>query len=152
MKFAVAALAAVIFGIWMRYSLPFVEKHTSSGEPWIKMAMCLTYASQSRRNTKAAMRFFRKLLKGVCYVPRVIITDKLKSYGAAKRGILPGVEHRQHKRLNNRAENSHQPHPRHDCARRKCGGSNQQSMPNVFSLLIAPYFPAFPTAKTPSAC
>jgi putative transposase len=39
----------------------------------------------------------------------VIITDKLKSYGAAKRKILPGVEHRQHKGLNNRAENSHQP-------------------------------------------
>jgi transposase-like protein len=39
----------------------------------------------------------------------VIITDKLRSYGAAKREILPGVEHRQHKRLNNRAENSHQP-------------------------------------------
>src|ERR1700720_2332663 len=64
---------------------------------------------QSRRNTKAAKRFFRKLLKGLQYVPRVIITDKLKSYGAAKRDILPGVEHRQHKGLNNRAENSHQP-------------------------------------------
>jgi putative transposase len=63
---------------------------------------------QSRRNTQAAKRFFRKLLKGLHYVPRVIITDKLKSYAAAKRGILPGVEHRQHKRLNNRAENSHQ--------------------------------------------
>jgi putative transposase len=43
------------------------------------------------------------------YAPRVIITDKLKSYGAAKREILPGVEHRQHRYLNNRAENSHQP-------------------------------------------
>jgi putative transposase len=64
---------------------------------------------QSRRNKKAAKRFFRKLLKGLQYVPRVIITDKLKRYGAAKREILPGVEHRQHKRLNNRAENSHQP-------------------------------------------
>jgi putative transposase len=42
-------------------------------------------------------------------VPRVIITDTLKRYGAAKREILPGVEHRQHKGLNNRAENSHQP-------------------------------------------
>jgi putative transposase len=39
----------------------------------------------------------------------VLITDKLKSYGAAKREILPGVEHRQHRYLNNRAENSHQP-------------------------------------------
>src|SRR5205823_10584096 len=64
---------------------------------------------QSRRNKKAAKKSFRKLLKGLEYVPRVIITDKLKSYGAAKREILPGVEHRQHKRLNNRAENSHQP-------------------------------------------
>jgi putative transposase len=48
------------------------------------------------RTAKAAKRFFRKLLKGQHYVPRVIITDKLKSYGAAKREFLPGVEHRQH--------------------------------------------------------
>src|ERR687895_806213 len=64
---------------------------------------------QSRRNKKAAKRFFRKLLKELTYVPRVIITDQLKSYGAAKQEILPGVEHRQHRYLNNRAENSHQP-------------------------------------------
>jgi putative transposase len=51
----------------------------------------------------------RKLLKGLRYVPRVSITDQLKSYGAAKRELLPGVEHRQHRYLNNRAENSHQP-------------------------------------------
>src|SRR5947207_5507283 len=64
---------------------------------------------QSRRNKHAAKKFFRKLLKGLTYVPCVIITDKLKSYGAAKREILPGVEHRQHRYLNNRAENSYQP-------------------------------------------
>ncbi len=58
---------------------------------------------QSHRNKKAAKRFFRKLLKGLQYVPRVIITDKLKSYGAAKAEVMPGVEHRQHKGLNNRA-------------------------------------------------
>src|SRR5260370_222412 len=74
---------------------------------------------QSRRNKKAAKRFFRKLLKGLQYVPRVIITDKLKSYGAAKREILPGVEHRQHKGLNNRAENSHQPTRLHEKKMRK---------------------------------
>ena len=39
----------------------------------------------------------------------MLITDKLRSYAAAKREIMPGVEHRQHKGLNNRAENSHQP-------------------------------------------
>src|SRR6266498_3780762 len=64
---------------------------------------------QRWRDKKAAKKFFRELLKGLTSVPRVIITDKLKSYGAAKREILPGVEHRQHRYLNNRAENSHQP-------------------------------------------
>jgi putative transposase len=64
---------------------------------------------QSRRNKHAAKKFFRKLLKGLQYVPRVIVTDKLARYAAAKREIMPSVEHRQHKGLNNRAENSHQP-------------------------------------------
>lgn len=64
---------------------------------------------QSRRNKKAATRFFRKLLKGLQYVPRVIITDQLGSYRAAKQEIMPSVEHYQDKGLNNRAENSHQP-------------------------------------------
>jgi putative transposase len=64
---------------------------------------------QRRRDKQAAKRFFRKLLKGLRSVPRVIVTDKLKSYDAAKRELLPGVEHRQHRYLNSRAENSHQP-------------------------------------------
>jgi putative transposase len=64
---------------------------------------------QRRRDKRAAKKFLRKLLKGLRYVPRVIITDKLKSYAAAKREILPGVDHRQHRYLNNRAVNSHQP-------------------------------------------
>jgi putative transposase len=64
---------------------------------------------QRRRDKKAAKKFFRQLIKGCQYVPRVIITDKLKSYGAAKREMLPGVEHGQHRYLNNCAENSHQP-------------------------------------------
>jgi putative transposase len=64
---------------------------------------------QSRRDAAAARKFFRKLLKRLSYVPRVVITDKLASYGAAKREALPSVEHRRHKGLNNRAENSHQP-------------------------------------------
>ena len=64
---------------------------------------------QSDRDKKAAKKFFRKLLKGLRYVPRMIITDKLRSYGAAKAEVLPGVEHLQQKYQNNRAENSHQP-------------------------------------------
>jgi putative transposase len=64
---------------------------------------------QSRRNAKAAKRLLRKLLKKQGIAPRVLITDKLASYAVAKRVVIPGVEHRQHKGLNNRAENSHQP-------------------------------------------
>ncbi|MFG2480872.1 IS6 family transposase [Streptomyces fagopyri] len=64
---------------------------------------------QSRRDTAAARRFFRTLLTKTGGVPRVIATDKLCSYGAAHREVMPLVEHRSHKGLNNRAENSHQP-------------------------------------------
>ena len=64
---------------------------------------------QSRRDKRAAKRFLRKLLKKQRRPPRVLITDKLASYGAAKGEVMPSVEHRKHKGLNNRAENSHQP-------------------------------------------
>lgn len=64
---------------------------------------------QSRRDKQAARRLLRKLLKRQCRAPRVMITDKLASYGVAKVELVPGVEHRRHKGLNNRAENSHQP-------------------------------------------
>lgn len=64
---------------------------------------------QRPRDQKAAKTSFRKLLKGLTYVPRVIITDQLKSYGAAKREMLPSVDHRQHRYMNHRAEHSHQP-------------------------------------------
>ena len=64
---------------------------------------------QSRRDARAARRLLRKLMKRQARTPRVMITDKLRSYGAAASIIMPGVEHRQHKGLNNRAENSHQP-------------------------------------------
>lgn len=64
---------------------------------------------QSNRDKKAAKKFFRKLLKRLRYAPRVMITDRLRSYGAAKAEVLPSVEHHQDKGLNNRAENSHQP-------------------------------------------
>jgi putative transposase len=64
---------------------------------------------QSRRNKKAAKKFFRRLLKGLMYVPRVMITAKLKSYGAAKREGWPRVDHRPQRDLHHRADNAHQP-------------------------------------------
>jgi putative transposase len=71
--------------------------------------MVLDILVQSRRDRQAATRLLRKLMKRQCRTPRVMITDKLASYGAAKRLVMPSVEHRKHKGLNNRAENSHQP-------------------------------------------
>ena len=64
---------------------------------------------QPRRNKQAAKKFFRKLLNKHPYGPRLIITDKLRSYAAAKAELLPNVRHIQDKGKNNRAENSHQP-------------------------------------------
>ena len=84
---------------------------------------------QSHRDKKAAKKFFRKLLKGLRYVPNVLITDKLKSYNAARAEVMPSVVHVQQKYQNNRAENSHQPtRLRERMMRRfKSGGQAQRS-------------------------
>ncbi len=64
---------------------------------------------QPHRDQHAATRFFRKLLKGLQYAPRLLVTDRLGSYGTARRKLLPSVGHCQDRRRNNRAEVSHQP-------------------------------------------
>ena len=64
---------------------------------------------QKRRNTAAAKRFFRKLSKGLRYVPNRLVTDKLRSYRAAHRTTLPSVQHCTTQYANNRAELSHEP-------------------------------------------
>src|SRR5206468_3875487 len=58
---------------------------------------------QSRRDKQAAKRLLRKLLKKQTRAPRVMVTDKLASYSAAKGEVMPSIEHRRHKGLNNRA-------------------------------------------------
>ncbi|WP_457779771.1 IS6 family transposase [Streptomyces mirabilis] len=95
---------------------------------------------QNRRNKAAARRFFRRLMKKTRAVPRVIITDKLRSYGAAHREVMPSVEHCSHKGLNNRAENSHQPTRQRERAMkgfRSAGGA--QRFLSAFSG-ISPHF------------
>ena len=64
---------------------------------------------QRNRNARAAKRFFRKLLKGQGSTPWRLVTDKLKSYGAAHRATMPSVDHNTARCENNRAEVSHQP-------------------------------------------
>jgi len=76
------------------------------------------------------------------FAPRVIVMDKLKSYGAAKRELMPHVEHRQHKGLNNRAENSHQPKRTRE-QRMQCFNSPEhaQRFLSAFGLIRAHFHP-----------
>ena len=66
------------------------------------------------------MKCLRRLLQGAAHVPRVVIADKIASYGAAQRDVLPSVEHRRHKGLNNRMENSHQSTRARERRMRRC--------------------------------
>jgi len=64
---------------------------------------------QERRSEQAAVAFLRRVLAAAGGAPRVMVTEKLASYVRAVKRVLPTTEHRRHKRLNNRAENSHLP-------------------------------------------
>ena len=78
--------------------------------------LVLDIVVQARRNQEAAEAFLRRVLRGCGRAPRVIVTDKLASSPPVIRRVLPGTEHRRHKRLNNRAENSHRPTRRRERA------------------------------------
>jgi len=104
---------------------------------------------QSRSNTKAATGFFRKLLKGLHSVPRVMIPAKLKRYAAAQRDIVPGGGHRHHQRLNNRAENSPQSPRRREKKRRRFTSAKHAQ--RFLSADRAQRW-AFPTAQAWLAC
>src|SRR3954451_20319304 len=80
---------------------------------------------QSRRDKRAAKRLLRKLLKKQGRDPRVMITDKLAGYSAAKGEVMPSVEHRQHKGLINRAENSPQPTRRRERQMKRFASAGQ---------------------------
>jgi len=74
-----------------------------------KHGVVLDILVQQRRDQQAAETFLRRVIASTGSEPRVVITDKLLSYPPAVRHVLPNVDHRRHKGLNNRAENSHQP-------------------------------------------
>ena len=98
--------------------------------------MVLDGLVQSRRNTWAAKRLPCKLLKRQCRAPRHG-DRQAGSYGGAKREVMPSVEHRKHKCLNNRAENSHQP-----TRRRK----RQMKRNHEYAVLITRYRNLGPTS------
>jgi putative transposase len=97
---------------------------------------------QSKRDKKAAKKFFRKLMKGLRYVPRAIITDKLKSYSAAKAEVMPSVDHVQQKYQNNRAENSHQPTRLRERVMRRCkSAGHAQRFLSAFGIIRSHFRP-----------
>ena len=95
---------------------------------------------QPKRDRWAALRFFHKLLHVAKRPPRVIITDKLRSYAAAKQLIMPDIEHRRSRYLNNRAENSHQPTRVRERQMKRFKSSEQaQRFLSVFESINAPF-------------
>jgi putative transposase len=97
---------------------------------------------QSHRDKKAAKKFFRKLLKGLQYVPYAIVADKLRSYSAAKAEVLPSIEHWQQKYQNNRAENSHQPtRLRERVMRRFKSAGHAQRFLSAFGIITSHFRP-----------
>ena len=80
---------------------------------------------QQRRNGAAATRFFKRLLRGLKYKPRRLVTDGLRSYGVAQRAVLPDVRHRTSRYPNNRAENSHRPTRRRERQMQKFKSAGQ---------------------------
>lgn len=84
-----------------------------------KHGVVLDILVQEHRAQHAAETFLRRVLAAVGNEPRVVITDKLASYRPALRRVLPNVDHRRHKRLNNRAENPHQPTPQRERVMRR---------------------------------
>jgi putative transposase len=90
---------------------------------------------QPRRNQQAAEAFLRRLVDGWGYRPRVVITDNLASYPPAVRRVHPGVGHRRHKGLSNRAENSHRPTRRRERALQRFKSAEHAQQ------LLAPFGP-----------
>jgi len=80
---------------------------------------------EALRDANAAKRLSKRLLKGPHHVPRVIVTYKLRNYGVAQRQLLPDIEHRQSRCLNNRAENSHRPTRRRERQRQRFKSTGQ---------------------------
>jgi transposase-like protein len=89
---------------------------------------------QEKQDGAAAKRFFRRLLQGLQYKPKRLVTDGLRSYGVAQRAVLPRVRHRRSRYLNNRAENPHRPTRRENA---RCSASSRLIRRRVFDQHMA---------------
>ena len=118
------------------------------GRAALPLARCRSEWRGARHPRSASARCQRReallqtLLKGLQYLPRVIVTDKLRSYGVARRQLLPGVEHRQSRYLNNRAGNSHRPTRRRERQMQRFKSSEQaQDFLSAHSFIYGHFHP-----------
>jgi putative transposase len=103
------ALGRVTDGTWTRWWCGSPGSGCTYGGPSTTKAKSSTCWSRVRRDTRAALRLMRKLLRKQGFAPKLLVTDKLRSYGSAFRRLQLTCPHEQGLRKNNRAENSHQP-------------------------------------------
>jgi putative transposase len=113
-----------------KWHLDEVVIRITGKKPWLWRAVdqhgaVLDILVQSRRAANAAKRLLRKLLKKQGVTPRVMVTDKLASYAIVKWALMPSVEHRQHKGLTNRAEDSRQPTRRRERVMKRFKSASQ---------------------------
>ncbi len=94
MKFIVVTPHRHASGIWTRCAWRLIGEVFSLWRAVDEDGNVLDILMQRRRNKAAALKFLKKLLKKHLFAPRVLVTDKLKSYAAAKKELLPHVEHR----------------------------------------------------------
>jgi putative transposase len=129
-----------------------------AGEPyWLWRAVeqngfVLDVLIQRRRDSHAARRLMAKLLRAAVAPPRVMITDKLRSYGAALAKMGLRIDHRQHKGLNNRAENSHQPTRRRERIMKRFKSARQaQWLVSVHDQIANLFHIPYPESTTAAA-
>jgi transposase-like protein len=143
-------LAVATNGTWMWSS------SASPGKHWLWRAVdqdgfVLDVLVQSRRDKKAAKRLFRKLLKKQGRTPRVLVIDKLKSYAAAKREIMPGASTARTRASITWVENSNQPTRRRERIMKRF--KSPRHVQRFFSThdQLANLFPAAETTTPPTS-
>jgi len=112
-------------GSLTKYSYPFKGSSSICGGPWIEVAIPLIYWCNANVTNTQPCVFFRHLLKGQGREPRWLVTDKLRSYDAAHRTVMPTVEHINATYANTRAEVSHQPTRQREYHMRGLASSSQ---------------------------
>ncbi len=150
MNCVVDVLVVATSGIWTRWCSRLAARSSICGEQWTRKEMCWISWCRADAYRECSQKIFRvALLKGLTYVPRVIRTSKLASSGAAKREILPGVEHRQHKRL---GHPSRELAPTHAATREENAEIQISKTSTTVSLRLWSHRWAFPTTTTPFEC